>query len=849
LNMRPRPRIVFSISCIIIISINLFWFISGSPPLITESPVRIIIGSLFIFLLPGLIWADILGFRSTHFLETIALSFALTLTIQIILLPIPFLFDSTIKLWIILLFVVSVLGVFILNFTHKRIEFLTPLFSLFKQSPLLNISNLLIIITLMMISYGTYRWGEYFSEMSSEKLFHMMFIRRYYSLPQILNDFGPYPESFPLNLIHLWEYLIAGWSALINMDPLLLIFRARFVIPCLGFSGMYLLIKNIFSNKIVSELIFWGVLIMALGWLVLLSPSGLVFVPARSMRGVTAFMGTFHHADSAMDILIGLSTGLVLLTFRSPGWRNALLLSGVLVSTFMWHSREFFQVALYAGVFGVILFFTSSNFDRKINLKKWAMIMVIFFLVGLFFFGMIVKFSGLRQKWQPEQVKIKSIALRLAILPENLFGIRNLFNFPSKLLIKRSDTPLLEMSKNIQNYLKKTWESPLWLILSALAVPCLILWGGKAEKTLALFYALLWLLALGWNSSMFLILAATYNEMFMSSSRILYIFSYILIADAMYLLTRQVVRKNTSYRNLFLLLFSMLGTGILLRWWWNSGKPYFYTISMVLSLFVIISFILSVFPKTLYSLIPLLSTGLLFYWWWTTSKRHIYVTSVLFSLLGLLSFIVLLSPKISRLTISFISSRFSEKTRYTPLKSSPFVSTVLGISFFFLPVLAENYAKVVPNFFTQYSHPIGWFSVGTPFGFSNQLITYLQSLPPKQTFLVYPFGEALISVYVPQHLVTMPIIGIVGSDREITKEVEYGDHPLYLLDADDDLKPEHIVHEAVKDWLDQYAVNYILVQKRYYTFLLPYFQRFPEDYEIVFNNLEGNEMIVRYLGE
>src|SRR3989339_1012912 len=95
-----RSNLIFSAVCIIILVVLFSWFTSGGSPIETESPFRIVLGSLLIFTLPGLIWGKILGFHSDHLLETIAISFALTLTIEVIFLPIPFLFASTIKLWV-----------------------------------------------------------------------------------------------------------------------------------------------------------------------------------------------------------------------------------------------------------------------------------------------------------------------------------------------------------------------------------------------------------------------------------------------------------------------------------------------------------------------------------------------------------------------------------------------------------------------------------------------------------------------------------------------------------------------------------------------------------------------------
>jgi hypothetical protein len=342
-----------------------------------------VLGAIVVFLLPGMIWGELLRFSSSHFLETIALSFALTLTIEILLLPIPFIFGSKITLWIILLLAVCIVGMFILSFQRRRqgeieLTFLNPLFNFFKQPRLLNVSNTLIFLIILVMSYGTYRWGESLTNISGEKLLHVAFVRYYFSMPMIINDLGIHQGVPPGNLIHLWEYLLAGWASLTNTDPLPLFYRARFVIPILGLSGMYLLIRNIFPKASKAEIIFWGVLLMCLGWLALLSPSNLDWVKKDPFRGVFAFMGTVHHSDAAMDILIALTAGLILATFSNVCRRNIFLLSGTLLACFMWHPREFFQAAIYAGIFGITIVLSLGR-ERKAAIKKWVAIMAIFF--------------------------------------------------------------------------------------------------------------------------------------------------------------------------------------------------------------------------------------------------------------------------------------------------------------------------------------------------------------------------------------------------------------------------------------------------------------------------------------
>lgn len=54
-------------------------------------------------------------------------------------------------------------------------------------------------------------------------------------------------------------------------------------------------------------------------------------------------------------------------------------------------------------------------------------------------------------------------------------------------------------------------------------------------------------------------------------------------------------------------------------------------------------------------------------------------------------------------------------------------------------------------------------------------------------------------------------------------------------------------HAAVKEWLDKHAVDYLLIQKDYYSKLRPYFQQYDKIYKIIFDNKNNEELVVRYL--
>lgn len=713
---------IFAAIYIILLASNFFWFVSGSPALQTESAIRTALGSLLIFILPGLIWGEILGFKSEHLLETIALSFALTMVIEIILLPVPFLFHSTIRLWIWLLLGVSLCGmvIFILRSKDaKEMVFINPVLDFLREPSQIKYSVPLITGILIILSYGAYSWGENIADIDGEKLLHLTFVRYYNSMPMIFHDLGIYKGQPPLNLVQLWEYLVAGWASLINMDPLLLFYRARFVIPLLGFSGMYFLISKIFTERIKSEIIFWGVFIMSIGWFALLSPSGLDWIKADPFRGVMSFMGTAHHADSAMEILIPLNAGLVLMAFRKPGWRSFLLLTGVLTATFTWHVREFFQAAIYAGIFGAALLLI-PNTDRKAMLRKWGLAMAAFLVVIVFFSGAMFLIAP-KQSQGYDELKLKTIALSYAL--QDITDIRSLFNFPADLRLTQGlDKNTLVANEQLATLFKNSWNFFLWLILSALAVPLLTIRGDKEDKHLSLFYILLWFLTLCWSFSQLLLIVFTYSEINFTTPRMLYVFSYIVIASALYAIFQLVYEKISKPMHWTAYFAGVFIAGLIVKLWWSNGLPLARTISAVLSILFIISFVL------------------------------------------------LLNPKMPQ---------------FSSLKTPNFPAAVLGIFIFFVPILGKEYTTVIPKVIAQGRQPVEWFSDKNPWGFSKELIQFMKSVPVGQTFMVDPLGKAAISVYAPQYAAIVPeFMGItLVNSREVYAAVRQGKNPLFITNA------------------------------------------------------------------
>jgi hypothetical protein len=701
--------------------LNLFWFVSGGEPLHEESAFRFVIGSLLIFVIPGMIWGELLRFKSDHFYTTIAKSFLLTLAAAMLLIPVPFIFAATIKLWVWLMLAVTVTGLAFLFYRLKKDEslvFLSPLTDIFSK-PLKD--NLLLFIQLFfiaLITFGAYRWGEDIGSVSGEKILHMTFLRYYFSMPMSLYDLSLTKGAPPPNLVNLWEYLVAGWSMLINIDPLYLFNRCRFVIPLLGLSGMYLFVNGIFPERKKSDTVFSGVLLMCLGAFVLLSPSPYDWLKGEQFRGVFSFIGTAHHADSATDILVALSAGALFIAVREPSWRNILLLCTALIASFLWHPREFFQTAVYAGILGLTILLTPSE-GRFKKLKKWILIMAVFFLIAAAFF-VLMKLLIPPQSHGYNEFKIKETVVKYAFQFEHITGIRNLFHFPSMFTVSSTFDPNSFLSSHsMYERSVREWNYMPFLMLSAAAMPVLVLYGGRSSRRLALFTFLLWFFALGWNFSMLMLIALTYSEIHMTTIRILYLFSYAVIADALYLLA---VRFYKPEQNLYKYPAVLFAAGLAIAVWWYFKAPLAH-----------------------YLTYPL------------TAAAWFSAVAVIFDF------------------------RFKEKEPSdSSVKTLFYAGAVISMAAFFVPLSAKDYMKLSGDIASAQRQAVDWHGQNNPFELSPSLLAFLKGLEPKNTFAMDLNGKACIFVYHPQYAAVAPkVIGTIISANEEQDAASFGMNPIF----------------------------------------------------------------------
>ncbi|MHC9543629.1 MAG: hypothetical protein AB9903_29305 [Vulcanimicrobiota bacterium] len=780
--------VFFSVVTILLI-LSLCWFLEKGAPHQQELPFRIVAGGIMVFLVPGLIWGEVLSFRAAHCMEVMAYSFLISLIVEMALLPIPFICRAPIQLWVILLFALLFSGLFIVSYKvykKKPLSFLEPLITLFEKPFAEYVSSLCFIVILAVIACGAYRWGEDLSSIDGEKWEHILFIRNYFSLPLLLQNLGIDSVNPVPNIVNLWEYLLAAWARIIHCDPLPLFFRARFIIPLAGIPSMFLLIRSVVDDVKKSEILFWGVLFMVAGWLPLLSPSILDGIKSEQFRGVFAFMGTSHHADSAMDMLIAPGAALIFLCIRRPSWRELLLLSGVMVAGFLWHPREFFQNALYGGVAGVALLLFPSE-TKKSDLKNWLVTIAAILAVGVFCILLMKVVVPLHQSGGYDEMMLKRISLGYALSHEHLFTFRNLFHFPYYFTLSSIFAPdQIKTSAEVYQIFGREWQFMLWLFLTALFLPVTALRGSQEERRFSLFTALLWFLCFCWNFSMLLMIVFTYSEILIGVPRLIYIFSYVLIADGLFIAAQIMITRRMSSYTAALYPVSMLLTGALIGFIWKGSQG-----------------------------------------------MDLYPLTVLFTLTGVCTLVFLVVPH-------------PVKDRLSIAGKPRFFITVLGMLLFFIPILGKDYSTNISSFLTGRRASLEWYGSANPLGYSQELIQYIRKLPPRRNFLVDPLGNDCIFVYAPQVTVVMPrIITTIVKDMPVYQEVTEGRHPLFNPGTHNG-SAGAIDERRLKEWLTAHNVEYILFRAAYYDALVSFFSRKGSPCEIVFQNPQAREAVVRF---
>jgi hypothetical protein len=772
-----------------------FWFCFGEMKLVAE-PLRIVTGACTIFLLPGLIWGELLRLRGRSPLETIALAFVVTIALELCLLPVVLLLGTHIQTWTALLLGLTAAGVATLGYqvvAGRRLEFIGGLLTLPGRSVWERGVHLACALVPVALSAAAYHWSEAIEDIGGEKYLHLMFVRYYAELPLVLDNLGIEQGCPPPNLINLWEFLLAGWASCIRTDPLPLFCHARMVIPLLGLAGMYLLVRMVFIAQRRCAAIFAGVLVLCLGQLVLNTGCTSWITAADPTRGVFAFFGTAHHSDAAGDILLALTTGMCLLTLRQPRPVHLILLAALLAADFLWHVREFFQTALYLGALGVVALLVPT-LRRPVVFRRWLLTMSV--LVAVAFGAAATSMALTPRAWHAyDELAIKKTVLRFAVDGSQIIRVRNPFNFPWNFTRTPGQDAAAHLPTlaDVDQQSRSRWNFDRWWVL-ALASTVVLAWlGGTRDRQLAAYHFVLWQLALCWNASMLLIQALTYSEFFFGAPRQLYLFSYLVIAAAALLGGSLVYRCVAK------------GIGAM-----GTPSPVKGAVRVVVA-----SLLIAVAGYALANVAA------------PDGREQRRLATVL----GWTS-VVLLLPLFAR-----------RAPWLQPANALPLGLAVTLVLVTLLALSAKTLAASARRLSAHACPEISWFDDANPLRYSKELIQWARSLPRQQRFAANPTTFALLPVYAPHYLCVHP--RCLFRDIPEQQRTMLGQHPFYAPPAANvPSKVRAVDHGRAVQWLRERSADYVIIDRHdYQAGVQAYFISHPELYEVAFANPAKSEIV------
>lgn len=326
-------------------------------PSYQDDAFRIVSSSIYAFFFSGFLILQSINIETSHWLETISLSFIFTQIANTIFFFILFIFNFNINDFIIIIFFINFLLLIILLIKISSQSYNFKTYKKFSKDNI--VLDLLILIGLIYLATLGYRVSN---ENCAECHLHLSMVRKYFHNNFDLSAMGYIKNSAMPNLLQGWEFLIALIAKLSYLDPIYVYLRMRFIIPVLGLSSIFLLMIAFFINlkkslillSMIYLLAFMGIFYTYLNIDVL----GLV----ETSRGILHFMGTSHHLDSAVDIMLPAVAGFSIYVYKAQKKYLYFCLSIMFISAFTWHPRIYFINQMYVVAF-ILLFLVTANFS------------------------------------------------------------------------------------------------------------------------------------------------------------------------------------------------------------------------------------------------------------------------------------------------------------------------------------------------------------------------------------------------------------------------------------------------------------------------------------------------------
>jgi len=542
---------------------------------IMDSSGRVVTAGILVFVLPGLFWGQALRIRAVHPLDALAKATSLSVALGLVLALIVFSLRTSITHWAALLLAASAAGALLALRGRHREPAAGLLVDLMRGGRRDPISTAAFAGAISVMAVGLYRMADSPAAVGWEVGLQLGYIRQYasgLSLDPKWCALRPEPSLQLPNRFFLWEFLLAGVSRLSGMDPLVAALRSRWLVPALGLPALFSMMLYLFRSRVLAAGAFAVALVLFFSGFMFLPPSPLVDVGgADPRRGLTAFAGSIHHSDTAMEILLPLQVA-TLFRFLSSGRRAHLAaLAAMLVTGFFWHPREYFQVMWYGVVAGVVLLVLGSRRWSRRQLVRRTMTLAAAFLVVTAVLGAAAALG------RPGALVSGEMAAKSALLPaltsaRVLFGSYTPFNAP----YMGYGSPLPD-----QPYVYS------WMALSAVAMIPLVLFGPRQARFVVAFYGVLWFATLCWWWSQVLLVILTYSEILVASMRFLHLFAVAVIGAGTVVAAGALLREarrrapDVPAALVSALAGLALGLGFAVAWW--SSRPGFRLMGPALS--------------------------------------------------------------------------------------------------------------------------------------------------------------------------------------------------------------------------------------------------------------------------
>lgn len=528
-------------------------------PITSDSAFRVLSAGLCVCVMPGVAICQFLRIQVDGCFDLIALAVSFSLMLIALIAIAGFSIHISISACVAMLALSSI----ILSAINLKRGALGPIENTIKvfsgDSKWFEIGVLAII---SIISIMAYRWAGDINQVAWEVSLNMFYTRNYVSgMPLDPVETSLRPDLAVANMIFLWEFILALISKVAGVDCLISSLRSRWLVPFLGFPSFYFMALHITGSAKYAKNVLIITLIASLSTFLFLEPNPLhvqqvVMPPYR--RLIMSFLGSIHHGDTAMEILLPLLTGFLFMYLRGGKTKELLPLAGMLVVAFFWHPREYFQVMIY-GFCAIISYgVLTLDFLKTEHLWRYFKLGGLFITVALSLF-VAAKYSD------PSNATISQEIQDKLLLIDGLLS--------SKWLILLSIT-MDELPPPIFS-----WEALCILLF----IPILV--AGRTEDAgFIRFLITLWFMTMMFRWTQYLFILLTYSEIFVTVPRFIFLFTYVVIGVGWYELVKIIngtLSKLFPGRDLSLCvvgIYGLIGFAFAILWRAEATKGFAITL-------------------------------------------------------------------------------------------------------------------------------------------------------------------------------------------------------------------------------------------------------------------------------